>query len=133
MFEYAFSFFLYGALVALVVAALPIEALGRAPRFEQLVVLLPWLVLMAVGFLIPVVWGILWGSQRMNPGRLGILLQMEAIVGIGSAAILTDEPFGPPEISGTVLVIGAGVAEVLGSARPLARSHLPQNKLTDGA
>lgn len=118
VFEHAFSFFLYGAVVAFLVTLLPIEAIGRAPGINQIIELLPWLTLMAVGFLIPVVWGILWGSQRMDPGRLGILLQIEAVVGIGSAAVLTDEPFGVPEISGTILVIGAGVAEVLGSTRP---------------
>ena len=133
VFEHTFSFFLYGAVVALVIAWLPIEAIGRAPVFAKLAELLPWLVLMAVGFLIPVVWGILWGSQRMDPGRLGILLQMEAIVGIGSAAILTDEPFGLPEMCGTVLVIGAGVADVLGGARSLARIQLSRNRITNGA
>ena len=121
VFEHTFSFFLYGAVVAFVITLLPIEAIGRPPEINRLIELLPWLVLMAVGFLIPVVWGILWGSQRMDPGRLGILLQMEAVVGIGSAAVLTDEPFGVPEISGTVLVLGAGVAEVFGSTRPLSQ------------
>jgi len=36
----------------------------------------------------------------MDPGRLGVLLQMEAVVGIGSAAVLTDEPFGLVELLG---------------------------------
>jgi drug/metabolite transporter (DMT)-like permease len=62
-------------------------------------------------------WGILWGARHMDPGRLGILLQLEAIVGIASAAILTDEPFGLVESLGTVLVIGAGVADILGDRR----------------
>ena len=118
VFEHVFGFFLYGAVVALLVALLPIEAIGRPPQVGEVVRLLPWLVLMAVGFLIPVVWGILWGSQKMDPGRLGILLQMEAVVGIGSAAILTEEPFGVPEILGSVLVLGAGVAEIAGGNQP---------------
>lgn len=116
VFEHAFAFFLYGAVVALIITLLPIEAIGHPPGATQIVELLPWLMLMAIGFLIPVVWGILWGSQRMDPGRLGILLQMEVVVGIGSAAVLTDERFGVPEMLGTILVIGAGVAEVIGSS-----------------
>ncbi|MEZ5789917.1 MAG: hypothetical protein R3D34_03670 [Nitratireductor sp.] len=64
--------------------------------------------------MIPVMWGLLWGSKHIDAGRLGILLQMEAVVGIGSAALLTDEPFGFVEITGTMLVVGAGVVDVLG-------------------
>jgi drug/metabolite transporter (DMT)-like permease len=53
----------------------------------------------------------------MDPGRLGILLQLEAIVGIASAALLTDEPFGLVEVLGSALVISAGIADVLGERR----------------
>ena len=119
MFEHTFSFFLYGGLIALGIALLPVEAIGEVPASATVVLLLPWLILMAVGFLIPVVVGILWGSRHIDPGRLGILLQMEAVVGIGSAAILTDEPFGLPEVLGTILVIGAGVCDVVGTSRDL--------------
>jgi len=73
------------------------------------------LLLIALGFLIPVTCALLWGLQRIDPGRLGILLQLEAVVGIASAAVLTAEPFGLVEIAGTILIIGAGVADVLGS------------------
>ena len=75
---------------------------------------MPWLLLAAVGFLIPVMWGLLWGSKHIDPGRLGVLLQLEAVVGIGSAALLTDEPFGLVELLGTVLVVAAGIVDVLG-------------------
>ncbi|MDX1576292.1 MAG: EamA family transporter, partial [Kiloniellales bacterium] len=72
-FEHLFSFFVYGGLVALGLALLPVEAFGSPPSWSELVALAPWLVLAAVGFLIPVMWGILWGAQHMDPGRLGIL------------------------------------------------------------
>lgn len=117
-FEHLFSFFVYGSLVALGLALLPIEALGSPPAWSELAALAPWLVLAAVGYLIPLMCGILWGAAHMDPGRLGILLQLEAIVGIASAAVLTDEPFGLIESLGTLLVIGAGVAEVAGGRRP---------------
>ena len=64
--------------------------------------------------MIPVMWGLLWGSKHIDAGRLSILLQMEAVVGIGSAALLTDEPFGIVELTRTLLVVGAGVVDVLG-------------------
>jgi drug/metabolite transporter (DMT)-like permease len=112
--ETVVSFFLYGSLAALVVALLPFEAKTQPPTWAELERLLPWLVLAAAGFMIPVMWGLLWGSKHIDAGRLGILLQMEAVVGIGSAALLTDEPFGLVEITGTLLVVGAGVVDVLG-------------------
>ncbi len=115
-FENVFSFFLYGSAVAsCLVLLLPIDVLGTASDWSDMKVLLPWLVVAAATFMIPVMWGLLWGAKHMDPGRLGIFLQMEAVVGIGSAALLTDEPFGMVEALGTVLVISAGVADVIGS------------------
>ena len=49
----------------------------------------------------------------LSPGRVGMLLMVEVIVGEASAAILTDEQFGVRELAGTVLIISAGVVEVL--------------------
>jgi drug/metabolite transporter (DMT)-like permease len=114
VFEHVFSFFLYGGAVAFLLALLPIGAASILPSWGQLGPLLPWLLLVALGFLIPVTCALLWGSQRIDPGRLGILLQLEAVVGIASAAVLTDEPFGLVEVAGTILIIGAGVVDVLG-------------------
>jgi drug/metabolite transporter (DMT)-like permease len=89
VFEQILAFFLYGSLAALALSLLPLAVLGRPPSLEQLITLAPWLVLVAVGSLITVMWGGYWGSRHVDPGRLGILLQIEAVVGIGSAA-----PFG---------------------------------------
>jgi drug/metabolite transporter (DMT)-like permease len=74
-------------------------------------------VLIAVGFLIPVMWGIYWGSRHVDPGRLGILLQIEVVVGISSAALFAGEPFGMREAIGSVLVISAGLVEVIGNGK----------------
>ena len=117
VFEQLLAFFLYGSLVALILSLLPIAALGQPPSLEQLTTLAPWLVLIAVGFLIPVMWGIYWGSRYVDPGRLGILLQIEAVVGVGSAALLAGEPFGVRQAIGAVLVISAGLVEVIGNRK----------------
>jgi drug/metabolite transporter (DMT)-like permease len=116
VFEQIFAFFLYGSVIALALSMLPLAALGGAPALPQLIALLPWLLLTAVGFLIPVMWGIYWGSQHVDPGRLGILLQIEAVVGIVSAALFAGEPFGVPQAVGGALVISAGLVEVLGNS-----------------
>lgn len=117
VFEQLVGFFLYGSLVALSLSLLPLAALGRSPSFDQLIALAPWLVLVAAGFLIPTMWGVYRGSRNVDPGRLGILLQIEAVAGIASAALLAGEPFGATQAVGAVLVIGAGVVEVAGSRR----------------
>jgi drug/metabolite transporter (DMT)-like permease len=117
VFEQVFAFFMYGTLAALALSLLPLAVLGQPPSREQLITLAPWLVLIAVGFLIPVMWGIYWGSRYVDPGRLGILLQIEAVVGIGSAALFAGEPFGVRQAIGAVLVISAGLVEVIGNRR----------------
>jgi drug/metabolite transporter (DMT)-like permease len=117
VFEQILAFFLYGSVAALALSLLPLAALGQPPSLEQLITLTPWLVLIAAGFLIPVMWGIYWGSQYVDPGRLGILLQIEAVVGIGSAALFAGEPFGVRQAIGAVLVISAGLVEVIGNRR----------------
>ena len=53
----------------------------------------------------------------LDPGRLGILLQIEAVVGIGSAALLAGEPFGAREAIGAILVVSASLVEVIGNAK----------------
>lgn len=115
VFEQVLSFFLYGSLAALALALLPFAELGSPPSAGQWVALLPWLALTGAGFLIPVMWGIYWGSRHIDPGRLGILLQVEAVVGIGSAALLAGEPFGIRQFLGAALVLGAGLLEVFGN------------------
>lgn len=116
-FQTVFSFFFYGTIAAVLIAVVSVQSGAPRPDRDVLVPLIPLLVLASVAFMIPVMWGILWGSKHIDPGRLGILLQLEAIIGIGSAALLTDEPFGLIEGLGTLLVVGAGATDVLGERR----------------
>jgi drug/metabolite transporter (DMT)-like permease len=127
VFEQLVGFFLYGSVVALSLTLLPLAELGRPPSFDQVLALAPWLLLAAAGFLIPVMWGIYWGSRNVDPGRLGILLQIEAVAGITSAALFAGEQFGAPQAIGAVLVIGAGVVEVIGSRRAAAAEAEPSS------
>jgi drug/metabolite transporter (DMT)-like permease len=118
VFEQVFAFFLFGSVFALALSFLPLTALGTAPTPDLLIQLIPWFILMSLGFLIPIMWGLYWSSQFVDPGRLGILLQLEAVIGIGSAAILTGEPFGWREAAGAILVLSAGIVEVFGNRAP---------------
>jgi drug/metabolite transporter (DMT)-like permease len=42
-----------------------------------------------------------------------MLLLVEVLVGVASAAILLDEPFGLREMMGAILILSAGVVEVV--------------------
>ncbi len=113
VFEQVFAFFLFGGIFAFAMTFLPIADFGILPTASVLIAVVPWMILMAVVFMIPVVWGLYWGNRSVDPGRLGVLLQIEVVVGISSAAIFTDEPFGWREATGALLVLGAGLIEVI--------------------
>lgn len=121
IFEQVFAFFLYGSIAATILSLLPMLSLGQPPSSKLLIALAPWFALIAVVFLIPVMWGVYWGSRHVDPGRLGILLQLEAVVGIGSAAFFAGELFGAQQAVGAFLVIGAGLVEVTGNNRGIKK------------
>ncbi len=112
-----FAFFFYGSLVSMLLLLIPVTAPSRMPETDLILKLLPWLILMSVSYLIPIMWGLYWGSKNVDPARLAILFQIEAIIGIGSAALLTGEPFGIREITGSLLVLGAGLVEIFSNPK----------------
>ena len=71
-----------------------------------------WIAIVAFGML-PITYLTIWPATVLSPGRVGMLLLVEVLVGVASAAILTDEPFGMREIIGATLIIAAGIVEVL--------------------
>ena len=111
-FENLLSFFLFGACVPLVLMLFPSAGLGPLPTGGELVRVLPWMVLIAVAFLLPVVFVQLYACKWLDPAKVGILLQAEVVFGVASAAILTSEPFGWREAAGFVLVMSSALTEV---------------------
>jgi len=73
----------------------------------------PWGLLVAL-FVLPTVFLTLWPAMLLSPGRVGILLMSEVVVGVASAAAFTGEPFGGREALGTALIVAAGGLDVLG-------------------
>jgi len=49
----------------------------------------------------------------LDPGRINILLMFEVIIGITTAAILTNEVIGLREIIGAIFIISAGAIELI--------------------
>ena len=75
---------------------------------------LPWIILLALIIFVPPNFLVLWAAQRIDPGRVGILLMTEVLAGAMSAAAFSGEAFGAMELAGTVLIVCAGLVEVLG-------------------
>lgn len=65
--------------------------------------------------LVPSMFAIFWASSRLFPGRVGILMMTEVLVAVMTAAWFLDEPVPLLEWIGVVLIISAGVLEVMGS------------------
>lgn len=104
------AFFAGGLLITLVGVLIPIDV--TTPSSESLLAATPWLFLLVAAYLVPSMLVLLWAASRLSPGRVGLLLMGEVVVGVISAALLTDEPFGGRELIGTILIVSAGVIEV---------------------
>jgi drug/metabolite transporter (DMT)-like permease len=86
--------------------------LDGMPGMEALAAGRYWILLIALGML-PITYLTIWPATLLSPGRVGMLLMVEVLVGVASAAMLTDESFGFREMAGALLIVSAGVVEVL--------------------
>jgi drug/metabolite transporter (DMT)-like permease len=73
-------------------------------------------------WLVPTTFGLLWGSSKIDPGRLGLLMLLEVLAAAVSASFLTDEVFGLREGIGCALILGAGLLETVGVRKPVPLS-----------
>lgn len=96
--------------VLLVASGLSLPLAGAG----NFVSVLPWIVLLALIIFVPPNFLVLWAAQRMDSGRVGILLMSEVLVGAITAAAFSGEPFATAELAGTILIVCAGLIEVLG-------------------
>lgn len=83
-----------------------------------------WILLIAV-LMLPITWLTIWPATVLSPGRVAMLLLAEVLVGVTSAALLLDEPFGIRELAGAVLIVSAGVVEVM------RQQNLPKSGIVD--
>ncbi len=109
---HAGSLFIGGMVVIAIISLLPVMA-GPAP---VVTIRGAAIVLIVAVFSVASAWGILWGVRLVSPGRAGLLLMMEVITGLASAAALAGEPFGTTRIIGSMLIVGAALVEVLPAA-----------------
>jgi drug/metabolite transporter (DMT)-like permease len=110
--EKTFGFAICALGASVVLALLPLEIESAFPDVASLRQVWEWLVIVTA-FLLPAFYLTIWPTTILSPARVGILFMFEAIAGVGSAAVLTEEPFGVREIVGTLLILSAGITEVI--------------------
>jgi len=113
VFPIIFSFFFYGAFFNIVAGFLLTEYLGPMPAIESFVSMSLFLFLISVFYFIPTGIVILWAPSQLGAGLCSILFLSEIVVGVISSSILTDEPFGWREITGSSMIVIGGILAVL--------------------
>jgi drug/metabolite transporter (DMT)-like permease len=86
--------------------------LGGMPTPSSLQAGWYWIAIVAL-MMLPITYMTIWPATLLSPGRVGMLLMAEVLVGVASAAMLTDERFGLRELAGAILIISAGAVEVM--------------------
>ncbi len=66
-----------------------------------------WLLVFGLVWMPLLLWLTMFGGSRLEPGRVSVLLMLEVVIGLISAAMLTHEPFGPREFAGAIFIVGA--------------------------
>ena len=104
-------FVLGGAVVLALFVLFGGTVFGRPPGIDEARNALP-LMLFAGLYTLPMLFLTIWPVSLISPARVGILLMGEVVVGVGSAALLSGEPFGVREAVGTILILSAAIVEV---------------------
>lgn len=103
---------LTGLLLALLGLAGPLPAGGTILGAAH------WLLPLALLLTLPMWFLTLLGVRALSPTRTTLIFMLEVCVGVASAALLTDEPFGWSEGLGMLLVLAAAGVELLEPPRP---------------
>ena len=107
IFDRVFVHFVFLAPLFLLATAIPGGHSSGGLEIQALVDSTIWLMVFAVVWMLPVIWLTIFGASHLGPGRVAIFLMLEIVVGLTTASLLTDEPFGMRELIGAVLITGA--------------------------
>ena len=104
--DIVFFWLFWGALLAVLLAILPIFGTQKMPVLEEINSDALWLFPVLLLLVIPGFYITTWGVPFLNPGTVGILFMGEIAVGVLSAALLTNEPLGLKKMIGVTLIPG---------------------------
>jgi drug/metabolite transporter (DMT)-like permease len=117
IFPLLFMVIIFGLIAAICQYPLLDDAIGKIPSIQSVLSSLPLLLGISLLFVLPTTAIIFWSPPKIGTGVFGILILSELVVGVISAALLTDEAFGWPQILGTAMILSAGVLEVVANTR----------------
>lgn len=106
-------------------AVLPWSIIGPVPSPAQWQSSAFVLIGLALILVLPSSLVLVWATQRLPAPRVGLLLMTEVVAGSVSAGLLAGEPFGARQIIGALLILAAGVLEVLGRGDPAPTRESP--------
>jgi drug/metabolite transporter (DMT)-like permease len=118
-FDKVFVQFLFVGALFLLFTLVPGGRPWSLPKPEVFLESTSWLLLFGLVWMPAVLWLTMFGGSRLDPGRVAVLLMLEVVIGLISAALLTDEPFGHREIAGAICIVAACGSEFF-SASPAA-------------
>lgn len=101
----------FGALLSTVFAL--VNPAFSLPSADQVFAAAPFAFGVVVVILIPITWTMVWGAQRLDPGRLSLLLMLEVVAASVTSALLAGEPYGIEKLIGTAMILTAGGVEAL--------------------
>ena len=113
VFPIIFSFFFYGAIFNIIAGFLLKEYLGPIPPIEAFISMALFLVIISVFYFIPTGIVIFWSPSKLGAGLCSILFLSDIVVGVITSSILTNEPFGWREITGSTLIVIGGILAVV--------------------
>ena len=110
--EKVFLFVFFALLCSILFALLPFGHEISIPDPNLLREVWVWVLVIAI-LMLPMTFLTIWPTTLLSPGRVGMLLMADVVAGVISAAILTEEAFGYRELTGTLLIVSAGIVEVI--------------------
>ncbi|MEM7194477.1 MAG: DMT family transporter [Pseudomonadota bacterium] len=123
--SYSLGFFFWSSLISVLFFLLVLPD-GSTEFFSlNAVRSLPWWIIpVALLILIPAGFCAVYAPSKINPGVVGLLFMTEVSVGVVTAALLANEPFGIREITAVILISVGGLAEPFSNLRrkPVHRS-----------
>ncbi len=108
-------FILMGGIFVLLATLLPDGQIISG--FNSQILFQTYLIILAFAFiwLLPGYWLITYGQDQVDPGRAGILLMFEVVIGIISAYLIANELISIRELLGALFILSAPLLELYNS------------------
>ena len=110
-------FILMGGIFVLLATLLPNGQIISG--FNSQILLQTYLIILVFAFiwLLPGYWLITYGQDQVDPGRAGILLMFEVVIGIISAYLIANELISIRELLGALFILSAPLVELYSSRK----------------